>query len=264
MWSSYLHLYPTTQLYTERFPPISNIYAVDEKIVTEEPFESVAMRPLRKDAEANRERILETARVLFARFGLQVTLDDVANAAGLGVGTVYRRFKSKEALVEELFERRILEVIDVAYEALKFENSWDGFTFFLRELVSMESRDRGLRECVVGGDYLGERLLRLRDEIEQPAEEIVYRAQRDGYLRDDFAASDLVVVTVMAGIADEYCSSIIDGMWERYLSFILDGLQTKRIGVELAKPSAMSVEQVKDAMAEWKSRHYSKRMELGN
>ena len=83
-------------------------------------------RPLRKDAERNRQRILEAAGELFAERGLGVTLDDVAHHAGVGVGTVYRRFPDKEVLIDALFEQRIEAIATIASEALEIEDPWDG------------------------------------------------------------------------------------------------------------------------------------------
>ncbi|MDX6685079.1 MAG: hypothetical protein QOF86_1207, partial [Baekduia sp.] len=81
-------------------------------------------RPLRKDAERNRQRILDAARALFAEEGLHATLDAVAARAGVGVGTVYRRFADKEALIDALFEERIDEVVEIAEAALAVEDPW--------------------------------------------------------------------------------------------------------------------------------------------
>ena len=76
-----------------------------------------AERPLRRDAERNRQRILEAARVVFAERGLSGSHDDIAREAGVGVGTVYRRFPDKEQLIDALFEERIEEIADVARAA---------------------------------------------------------------------------------------------------------------------------------------------------
>ena len=73
-----------------------------------------AERPLRKDAERNRQRILAAAGELFAERGLGVTLDDIARHAGVGVGTVYRRYPDKEVLIDALFEQRIEALCAVA------------------------------------------------------------------------------------------------------------------------------------------------------
>src|SRR5579875_1512745 len=73
---------------------------------------ALAGKPLRKDAERNRRRILDAARELFAERGLGVTLNDVAHHAGVGVGTVYRRFPDKTVLIESLFEERLEEIAE--------------------------------------------------------------------------------------------------------------------------------------------------------
>jgi AcrR family transcriptional regulator len=94
--------------------------------------EQDAGRPLRADAARNRERILQAARAVFAERGLDATLDDVAHQAGLGVGTVYRRFASKEDLVEALFAQAITDMVGLAEEAATRDDSWQGLVWFLK------------------------------------------------------------------------------------------------------------------------------------
>src|SRR5213083_1606102 len=74
---------------------------------------SATEHPLRKDAERNRQRILDAARELFAERGLAVTLNDIAHHAGVGVGTVYRRFPDRAQLIEALFEQRLQQVLEL-------------------------------------------------------------------------------------------------------------------------------------------------------
>src|SRR5438270_13298350 len=105
-------------------------------------------RGLRKDAERNRQRVLEAARELFAVKGLEATLNDVAHHANVGVGTVYRRFATKEELVDAIFEDAIDQVACLAETALELENSWDGLVWFVEHLCELTATDRGLREMV--------------------------------------------------------------------------------------------------------------------
>src|ERR1700709_1136769 len=81
-------------------------------------------RPLRKDAAENRERLLTAAAELFAERGLDVTLNDIAHHAGVGVGTAYRRFANKEEVIDALFEQRLQDVVAVAEEALSASDAW--------------------------------------------------------------------------------------------------------------------------------------------
>ena len=86
-------------------------------------------RGLRKDAQRNRQRVLIAARELFAAKGMEATLNDVARHAGVGVGTVYRRFATKDQLVEAIFEDGIAEVVHLAESALQHANSWQGLVW---------------------------------------------------------------------------------------------------------------------------------------
>src|SRR3954447_5600139 len=102
-----------------------------------------AERPLRSDAERNRQRILAAAAEVFAERGLGVSLDDVAAAAGVGVGTVYRRFPDKDSLIEALFEQKIHGIEELARTSLEIEDAWEAFSGFMRAMCRMQAEDRG-------------------------------------------------------------------------------------------------------------------------
>src|SRR4051794_3166661 len=98
----------------------------------------VTARPLRKDAALNRDRLLAAASELFAERGLDVTLNDIAHRAGVGVGTAYRRFANKEEVIEALFEERLQQVADLAHQALDDLDPWHGLVTFLSESLHMQ------------------------------------------------------------------------------------------------------------------------------
>src|ERR671921_857965 len=101
-------------------------------------------RSLRKDAARNRERLLAAAAELFAERGLNVTLNDIAHRAGVGVGTAYRRFANKDEVIDALFEQRLEGVIAVAEDALRDPDPWRGLVTFLARSLEMQFGDRGL------------------------------------------------------------------------------------------------------------------------
>src|SRR4051794_32398592 len=103
-------------------------------------------RPLRKDAERNRQRILAAAGELFSEAGLSATLDAVAERAGVGVGTVYRRFPDKEALIDALFEERIDQIVAIAQECSALDDSWDALRCFFERSITLHGQDRALKE----------------------------------------------------------------------------------------------------------------------
>src|SRR5207248_4027407 len=103
-------------------------------------------RPLRADAERNRQRILDAARELFADRGLGVTLNDIAHHAGVGVGTVYRRFPDKKQLIDGLFEQRLEDLVALMDLAVSDPDPWRGLSGFLEHALELQAADRGLRE----------------------------------------------------------------------------------------------------------------------
>src|SRR3954447_1314094 len=109
-------------------------------------------RPLRRDAQRNRERILVAARELFAERGVDATLDDVALRAGVGVGTVYRRYANKDALLDELFEERIAELTALAEASLADGDAWQGLVRFLERVEELFAADRALEHLVLHSD----------------------------------------------------------------------------------------------------------------
>src|SRR5690349_16311301 len=108
-----------------------------------------AERPLRRDAERNRQRILTAAADAFAEGGLAVTMDEIARRAGVGVGTVYRRFPDKELLVEALFEQRVDELVVLAQAARDDPDPFAGLVRFFETFLALQAADRGLKEVVI-------------------------------------------------------------------------------------------------------------------
>lgn len=98
-------------------------------------------------------RILEAARDLFARKGLAPNLNDVAHHAGPGAGTVYRRFATKEKLLEATFEDGLVRLACLAESALRQSGSWQGFVWYVEQMCEITATDRGLREIAFSKAY---------------------------------------------------------------------------------------------------------------
>jgi AcrR family transcriptional regulator len=187
-------------------------------------------RPLRRDAARNRERILEAAGEVFATRGLEVTLDDIAHHAGVGVGTVYRRFRDKEELIDALFDDRMDAIVRVAEEALAAEDPWLGLEAFFVEIFELQAVDRGLRELSVAGRHGRERIARARARLEPLIQEVVQRAHASGQLREDVSADDIAVIQKMLAQVIDITCDVRPDLWRRYLTIVLDGLRTRRDG----------------------------------
>src|SRR5687768_14365036 len=94
-----------------------------------------AGKPLRADAQRNRDRLIAAGREVFAERGFDASLDDVAHHAGVGVGTAYRRFPNKEALIDEIFDERMREIGEVLETARGLDDPWEGLQLFVGDLL---------------------------------------------------------------------------------------------------------------------------------
>jgi AcrR family transcriptional regulator len=142
-------------------------------------------RPLRRDAENNRQRILAAARELFARRGLGVTLNDIAHFAGVGVGTVYRRFPDKSKLIEDLFEQRVQELVDLAHVGLADPDPWHGMTQFFEQALELQAQDMALKDLAFAMPDGLQSVRRVRAQLLPLTAELARRAQASGQLRVD-------------------------------------------------------------------------------
>ena len=182
-------------------------------------------RPLRRDAERNRQRILVAAGELFAERGLSVTLDDIARHAGVGVGTVYRRFPDKDVLIDALFEERLTMLCDAAEAALARDDAWEGLVLFLERGGALQADDRGLKELVGSGTHGGGGVLQARDRLRSLVTQVFDRAKAAGVVRDDVIAFDAPLIFMMLGAVMDRTRDVTPELWRRYLGLILDGLR---------------------------------------
>lgn len=203
-------------------------------------------KPLRADAERNRRRILEAAAEVFGERGLGATLDAVAERAGVGVGTVYRRFPDKEALVDALFEERIDEVRAIADEAARLPDGWEALTTFMERALELHCHDRALKELVFSTAHGQDRVARARARIKPAVETLFERARDSGKLRSDVDVNDLPILQLMVTAVIDYAQEAAPGVWRRYLGILLDGLRAEHTPLE---PVSLSDDQLDGVMA---------------
>jgi AcrR family transcriptional regulator len=205
-------------------------------------------RPLRKDAERNRRRILHAAAEVFGERGLDATLDDVARRAGVGVGTVYRRFPDKETLVAELFQGRIDDLVAVAEQACTADDPWTALASYLEHMATTMSGDLGLRQMMLFATYGKDRVAYARERMRPVVARLVARAQEAGQLRGDFSATDVPMIAFMLSKATEYAAPARPGLHQRYLALIIDGLRPTRDGVTPLPVPPLTPEEMEQVM----------------
>jgi AcrR family transcriptional regulator len=183
-------------------------------------------RTLRRDARRNRERLLESACELFARTGIEVSVEEIARCAGLGVGTVYRHFATKEELIDAVLENSYAELVSVAEAAAAEKDAWAGFTSFLEQTLTLYAANRALKD-VIGRAHLSARAEAMRDRMQPLLRRLVKRAHEQGELRQDFTPADLAILLWAVFGVVERTEAVAPGHWRRFLGLVLDGLRTR-------------------------------------
>ena len=185
------------------------------------------MRPLRADAERNRARILAAAAEVFAERGLDVSLDEIAAHAGVGVGTVYRRFPDKDALIDALFEAKIDQAVELADRALEIEDPWEAFSTFMRGMCRMQAGDRGFKDALLARDRGRERVAAARERIAPRAMQLLTRAQESGAVRSDLGPFDVPMLNLCVSLIADRTRDVAPDYWERVLTIIIDGISAQ-------------------------------------
>jgi AcrR family transcriptional regulator len=205
-------------------------------------------RPLRSDAERNRQRILGAAGEVFAEHGLGATMDEIAARAGVGVGTVYRRYPEKELLIDALFEERIEELARVGEKALAADDPWRGVVTYLEAAIAQQAANRGLRDLLLSSTYGHDRVARARERLAPITAQLLERAQKDGELRPDLTPNDVPLLYLMLGAIVDYTRDVEPAAWRRFFVLVEDGLRARRTQPNRLPTAPLADDQVDEAM----------------
>ncbi len=195
-------------------------------------------RPLRADAARNRARIVAAARAAFAEQGLDVPLEEIAADAGVGIATLYRRFRAREDLIAACFETRVADYARSAEAALRAPDGWTGFCAYVERLCAMQAADRGLKDVLTRTFPNARALEAHRTRAYELWVQVVRRAQAEGSLRPDFVPHDLVLMLMAnAGVV---AAAGLDAprAWRRLLGLMLEACRADRTGPLPPPPTA--------------------------
>jgi AcrR family transcriptional regulator len=195
----------------------------------------------------NQARLLAAAREVFVERGLNVTLDEIAHHAGVGVATMYRNFSSRSELVDAVYRERDEQLDRILEEALAQEDSWDALVLYLERMNTFIDADRGLRAVVMTTPEGAEAFAEGRVQRSAGVEELIARAKEDGYLRRDAERSDLFLIDVMVDAVRDYTANVDAEQWRRCLAVVLDGLRARSEQVPLPG-AALTRDEVAAAM----------------
>jgi AcrR family transcriptional regulator len=178
-------------------------------------------RPQRADARRNKERIIEAARAVFAQHGIDAQIDEVAAKAKVGVGTVYRHFPTKDALLAALIATRFASFADMARESLEVEDPWEALAGYLRRSSEVMNADAGTRDTLARRADLLDMCPGEKAGLRELNEVVVARARDAGVVRQDAHGDD--VPLIMRSVCSAMGEPELD--WRRLLEIALAGLR---------------------------------------
>jgi len=189
---------------------------------------------LRRDAQRNRDAILVAAQAVFSERGLDAGVEEIARCAGVGMGTLYRRFPHKDDLI-------------AAEEALDDPSPWDGFVRFLEAVGELQAANRGFQDILAHALRREGALTPARRRLRRLNAKLVERAQKAAVLRDDITTEDITVFLMSLCPVIEATSEVAPEFWRRFLAISIDGLRTGEQRNALAYPP-LSTQQLDRAM----------------
>lgn len=187
-------------------------------------------KPLRSDAGRNRDRIVAAARSVFAREGLTASMASVARQADVGIATLFRRFPTKEELIEAVFADRMEAYVDTVATALADPDPWRGFTGFIETICGMQAADRGFAGVLTMTFPMATTLESRRGEAYAGLVQLAERAKAAGRLRDDFVAEDMVLLLMANAGVVAATAAAAPTAWRRVVALIIQGLQAPARG----------------------------------
>ncbi len=176
---------------------------------------------LRVDAERNRQRIVTAARQAFAELGLDAPMDEIARRAGVGVGTLYRRYPTRASLITAALETKMAAYAEAALQALADPDPWHGFCAYVERVCEMQADDRGFTTVLTKTFPTAKRFEADRARAFADFVELINRAKSAGKLRVDFVAEDLpLFLMANAGVLTATADAAPDS-WKRLVAYLL-------------------------------------------
>ena len=173
-------------------------------------------------------------------------MDEIARRAGVGIGTLYRHFPTRAALVEAIFAERVAEFLAVAEAALVETDAWAGLVGFLDATLEMQRSDRVLREIFLRYPPGEGRLADARQQVRRLFEQLLTQAHDQGVLRPDFGYADLTLLLWSFAPVIDATAETAPRVWRRHLHWLLDGLRPPAATRQTEPP--LDDEQLTEAM----------------
>jgi AcrR family transcriptional regulator len=190
----------------------------------------------RSHARRNHEVLVAMAREVFAERGAEASLEEIARRAGVGIGTLYRHFATREALIEAVFERRIGDFVALAERAAAEPDAWLAFVGFLEGTLELQAGDRLLKDAFLRSPPGTGRVESAREELRGLVGRVLQRARAGGRLRPGFTLADCSLLIWSFGPLIDATAEVAPNAWRRHLHWLLDGLRSEAATPEPEPP----------------------------
>jgi len=213
--------------------------------------------PRRADAIRNRSLLVAAGGEVFAERGPDASLEEIARRAGVGIGTLYRHFPSREALVDAIYAEHIGAVVEVAEEAVADADAWRGLERFLEHVLELQARNLPLRAAFLRQATTTGLVAERRSRILPLLKRMVERAKEQGALRDDLTVGDLSAAIWSFAPIIEATAEVAPDAWRRHLRIVLDGMRP--LGATRQKTRPLTQSQLESATDALRGRYHRKR-----
>ena len=194
---------------------------------------------LRSDAQDNRDRVLDAARALFSERGLDVPVRDIARRAEVGPATLYRRFPTKQSLINEAFADEFESCQQIVEGGCTDPDPWSGFRSVIQRLGELTARNHGFVDAFMSASPEAFTVGAHRMELLQKLSELAERAKRSGELRPDFVIDDLVLILLASRGLQSKLTGSRDVAAARFSSLAIDAFRHQ--GSEITPPPAAPI-----------------------
>ncbi|MEJ7797584.1 MAG: TetR family transcriptional regulator [Solirubrobacteraceae bacterium] len=188
---------------------------------------TIVSKPLRADARRNREKVLAAAATAFAECGLDAQIEDIAGRASVGIGTVYRHFPTKDALIAALAAAHFERLADIVEGAVHGDDPWEDFAGAIWRCAESTAGDVALCEIIGGHPRAVEAAAVAQQRLQDASTKLIAGARAQGTIREDATVQD--IRTIMCGFGHVAAAQRAGGSqdWRRYLTIALDGLRAR-------------------------------------
>ncbi|HEY1970401.1 MAG TPA: helix-turn-helix domain-containing protein [Pseudonocardia sp.] len=197
---------------------------------------------LRRDAQRNRQLLIEAATEVLSEHGLDAPLDEIARRAGVGNATLYRRFPTRDDLYEAVFAKAGDDLREIGDRVLAIKDGWTALTGYLDEVCTFMATDRGLCDLMTERMPRSPALNEIRIYADNLVKTLLERAQRQGTARADIGLPDLILVMCSLQRVIPAVDAVAPDAWRRHLALTLDALRPA--AASPLPPPALTYEQL--------------------